>query len=102
MPVSRKTTRIPGVPHDPRGRDRSIVRRAGPFFLTVTSRAATARQIVARLAGVPSASFSSAKVRGAHSAPRGRGVGRSGPPRSGRRGSGAKPRLARSAARADP
>ena len=37
-------------------------------FLTVTSRAATARQIVARLAGVPSASFSSAKVRSGCSA----------------------------------
>ena len=48
------------VPHDPRGRDvRSRVRRAGPFFLTVTSRAATARQIVASW---PRAA-SSAKVR---------------------------------------
>ena len=36
--------------------------------MTVTSRAATARQIVARLAGVPSASFSSAKVRSGCSA----------------------------------
>ena len=44
------------------------VRRAGPFFLTVTSRAATARQIVARLAGVPSAS--SARLRCDPVAPR--------------------------------
>ena len=65
--------RIPGrrggVPHDPRGRDvRSIV-FGGPdrFFLTVTSRAATARQI-RQTAGVPSASFSAAKVRSGCSA----------------------------------
>ena len=56
-----------GVPHAPRGRRQvDRVRRAGPFFLTRPE--ATARQIVARLAGVPSASFSSAKVRSGCSA----------------------------------
>jgi hypothetical protein len=69
-----ETRRIPdrrrGVPHDTRGRDaRPIVfGRPYRFLLTVTSRSFTARQIVAMLAGVPSASLSPASVRSGCSA----------------------------------